>query len=186
MADIEKLFVNVSGNMYEPLTWENSTKVCQNYVALIPSCVLSDDGNINLKRKFLKNKIESGSVVFNGSDLPNGAIVEIKNVYKKGSKESITFQGFFSLIHKGNEIHGKRMSIQEIAEYYSAIREFQKIEEPNLESKLKNEINMYLSGFIRKLKVKYDSNLVDSVLTEMVAQIIPEAEENSEEIASNE
>ncbi len=186
MADIERLFVKVSGNMYEPLTWEKSTKVCQNYIALITSCVLSDDGEINLKRKFLKNKIESGSVVFNGSDLPNDAIIEIKNVYKKGSKESITFHGFFSLIKKGNEIHGKRMSTQEIAEYYSAIKEFQKIEEPNIETKVKHEINMYLSSFIRKLKTKYASNLVDSVLTEMVAQIIPEVEENDEAAISNE
>ena len=140
---------------------------------------------MNLKRKFLKNKIESGSIVFSGADIPDGAIVEIKNVYKKGSKESVTFHGFFTLIHKGNEIHGKRMSKQEIAECFSAMDEFKKIENPDAESKLRNEINMYISSFIRKLKTKYHSELVESVLTEFVAQIIPEVEENVEEIPTN-
>jgi hypothetical protein len=173
VADIEELFSKTSGNYFEALTWESSTKACQNYVALILSATNSD-GKYDFKRKFLKNTVESGTIVFSGTDLQKDAIVEIKNVYKKGSKESVVFHGFFSLLKEEDKIMGRRLSKQDIFEYFNAINAFEAIENPHHEEKLKNEINMHLSSFLRKLKIKYNGELVDEVLLEKLSQIIPE------------
>jgi len=174
MAEIERILTKITGNLYEPFTWESSTKACLNYIAVITAVESNRGGEITFKRKFLKNTIESGSVAFRGSDLPEGTIVEVKNVYKKGSKESITFHGFFTIIYEDDEIHGKRMSKDEIVEYFDAMHEFNKIENPEVEVKLKREINMILSTFVRKLKAKYDKDLVDTVLTDYIARIMPQ------------
>ena len=175
VADIEKLFIKTAGNYFESITWESSTKACQNYVALIQEAN-NNEGKYDFKRKFLKNTTDSGSIVFSGNDLQDGSIVEIKNVYKKGSKESIVFHGFFSLIYGKDEISGKRLSKEDIYEYFSAINAFNAIENPHHEEKIKNEINMHLSSFLRKLKIKYNGNLVDEVLLEKLSKIIPEIE----------
>ena len=59
-------------------------------------------------------------------------------------------------------------------EYFDAMHEFNKIENPEVEVKLKREINMILSTFVRKLKAKYDKDLVDTVLTDYIARIMPQ------------
>ena len=97
---------------FTPEYWEPGKK-SRNFFARI-----SQGRKTMFTRKFLQSTFLDGEIVFRGSSFNEGEIIEQKAVFIKGSKQEITFHGFFIIHHSQGGIFGEKISQREALEYF--------------------------------------------------------------------
>ena len=103
------------GEYYTPVFWEEEKK-SKNFFATI-----GRGTKYLFKRDFLRRHYIDDCVVFKKKDFKENTIVEQRCTYVHGSKEEITFQGFFVIHHKENGIYGEEISQKQALEYFYCV-----------------------------------------------------------------
>ncbi len=151
------------GDYYFPVNWETRTKKSRNYFAVIKK------GNKDLfSRKFIRSTYLDDQEVFNISSFPEGAIVEQKCTYVKGTKSEVTFGGFFIISYDSNGISAEKITQKDALEYFDC-REML----PEIQNDVKNKLRVKLGIVVRKLTQKYSEEIIAEVLTSIIEDYFP-------------
>ena len=157
------LLDNYYGDYFEPINWEPGKKA-RNFFAKIKK----GKKNAIFDRKFLVSYKLDNKTVFKRSDLAVGEIIEQKAVFIKGTKQEITFHGFFIIIHEGDQILGEKITQKDALEYFEC-----KDVIPDIDNNVKNTLRVKLGTVIRKLAAKYGDEMVSEIMTDILEDYFP-------------
>ena len=153
------------GEFYTPVYWEEEKK-SKNFFAQI-----GRGTKYLFKRDFLRRHYIDDAVVFKKKDLKENTIVEQRCTFVHGSKEEVTFGGFFVIHHKENGIFGEEISQKQALEYFDCVDMLPENTEEN-----KNSARVEIGKCIRKFMREYGDELVSQVLVDVLNDYFPDTD----------
>jgi hypothetical protein len=158
-----KLLDPVYDEFYTPIHWEMGKK-SKNYFAKITKGQKKSLFN----RKFINSSKIDDMVVYKLTQLPEGEIFEHRTVYVKGTKQEVTFGGFFIIHHENDGIYGELISQKETLEYFDCKQLL-----PEIQPDVKNRLRVKMGTVVRQLCQKHGEEMVLDILTDILGDYMP-------------
>ncbi len=163
-SKLEPLLEQYYGEFYIPVNWEEGKK-SKNYFAHIEKGT-----KFIFKRKFLRSHKIDDLNVYKKKSFPEGDIIEQRCTFVRGSKEEITFGGFFVIHHIDGNIYGEELSQKQALEYFDLKKML-----PDQKEEQKRSARVEIATSIRKYIQKYGEETVSDVLVDILNDYFPEA-----------